>query len=396
VFACAFLLRAQESETVEQLAESIRSELALKQHTDKQIAAYVKRVHLTEQLPAKVIEDLEAQGAGPKTVEALKALRQQTESLKAPTHDATYSPETAPEAETPSQPAAPHIVHSAPIPPPDSVKQAEILDAITNYARNYTANLPNFVCVEVMRQYGMTQKMDDFRTIGTVYAKVSRHEGQDFYQVYSQNGQYKETSIEKIAGPYSRGDFGTMMSQIFAPDVDAHLTWARWATLRTRRMAVFSYEMDVTHSGFSISDEVRTVRAGSEGLVYADPNTGEIYRVTQNGIQIPADFSVRDTNEILDYDDVEIEQQRYLLPTSARVIMTSDRGKVKLALEFRAYRKFGTQSDITYGDVVDAEKAAPMPETQEQPASAPAQPAKPTASSNNPLGLPTPPPPPPQ
>jgi hypothetical protein len=47
---CAAVLFAQEATqmNVEQLAEFLRSELALKQHTDKQIAAYVRKIQLTE------------------------------------------------------------------------------------------------------------------------------------------------------------------------------------------------------------------------------------------------------------------------------------------------------------------------------------------------------------
>ena len=67
---------------VDQLAQFLRSELALKQQTDKQIAAYMKKeIHLNEKLTDKTIEDLEAQGAGPRTVEALQALRDQTPIL---------------------------------------------------------------------------------------------------------------------------------------------------------------------------------------------------------------------------------------------------------------------------------------------------------------------------
>ncbi len=396
------LLQAQsETMTVEQLADMVRSELALKQHTDKQIAAFLKNVHLTEQLPEKTIEDLEAQGAGPKVIDALKKLREESTPLKPPSHDATYSPETAPEPPAPT-PGAVHMVNSAPIPPPDSVKQAAIIDAARDYAENYTAKLPNFVCVEVMRRSVARVNGDDYRSLPTVLAKLSYVDGREDYHVYSEGNKFVDTSMEHIAGPYSRGDFGTILHQLFSADGQADINWDHWATLRGRRMAVFNYSMETAHSGLTISDDVRMVHAGAKGLFYADPNDGTIYRITQTAFDIPSDFSVRSATEMLDYDYQDISGHPFLVPLRAQVAMASDRGKVKLAIEFRSYRRFDTNSDIIYGDIQNAEKSAPLPasQTEEQPAQQPAaqqqQPAAQQQPENHPFGLPTAPPPPPQ
>src|SRR5436305_11059442 len=89
--ACVLALEGQMQMNVQQLADFVRSELALKQHTDKQLAAYLKKMQLTEKLTDKTITDLEAQGAGPRTVQALQELRDRTASLKPPTQDPTYS-----------------------------------------------------------------------------------------------------------------------------------------------------------------------------------------------------------------------------------------------------------------------------------------------------------------
>ena len=62
VLGVATFLFAQEQMNVQQLADFIRSEIALNHHTDKQIAAYVKKLHLTERLTDKTILDLQAQG----------------------------------------------------------------------------------------------------------------------------------------------------------------------------------------------------------------------------------------------------------------------------------------------------------------------------------------------
>src|SRR5882757_7643731 len=213
----ALLLQAQLQMNLQQLADFLRSELALRQHTDKQIAASVKKLQLTEKLTDKTILDLEAQGAGPKTIEALHALRDQTANFKPPTHDATSSPATAPDQALPTGPATVTLSTKAPpIPPPDSVRQQQILDAMKDYALNYTQNLPNFVCVQVTRQFVDPNAGDHYRSLGTILARVSYNEGREKYNVYSVRGRLVDTQMEGVTGggAVSTGEFGSLMREI--------------------------------------------------------------------------------------------------------------------------------------------------------------------------------------
>lgn len=414
----AVFAQAQMQMNVDQLVQFVRSEMALKQHTDRQVAAYLKKIQLTEKLTDKTILDLETQGpAWPKTIQALQELRDQTANLKTPTHDATYSPATAPDNPVATgAPVASLQSQAPPIPPPDSVRQQQILGMMKEYALNYTQNLPNFICVQVTRRYVDPYKSDHFRSIGTVLAKVSYNEGRENYRVYSVNGQFQETDMEHVqagGGAISSGEFGSLMREIFEPASEAEFGWDHWATLRGRRMAVFNYFIDSGHSKYSISysagpgDEQRIITA-YKGLIYADENTGEIDRIKFIAENIPRSFPVSEATEILDYDLVEISGQKYVCPLAAKLYMTAGREKSRNEIEFRDYRKFGTESTIEYGK----EAPPPLPEsqTQEQPATfsttgtAPAEtpqqapkPAGTTAATgnSNPWALPTPPPPPP-
>ena len=150
------------------------------------------------------------------------------------------------------------------------------------------------------------------------------------------------------------------------------------------------------HSSYSISygssaaDEQRIITA-YKGRIYADEYTGEITRIEFVAVDIPRSFPVRETTEILDYDQVDISGKPYIVPLVAQLYISDGRQKSKNRIEFRDYRKFGTESTITY----DTKAPAPLPasETEEQPATPP--PAKPNAasSSSNPFALPVPPPP---
>ena len=422
VVSFALALQAQMQMNVQQLADFVRSEIALGQHSDKQIAAYVKKLELTEKLTDKTIVDLQAQGAGPKTVAALQELRDKTASMKTPTRDATYSPATTPDNTLTQGPGTVTLSAKAPpIPPPDSVRQQKILDAMRQYALSYTDNLPNFICVQVTRQYVDPYGGDHYRSIGNILAKLSYNEGHEKYNVYSVNGQYVDTSMEglpttRAGGAISTGEFGSLMREIFEPRSQAEFGWEKWATLRGRRMAVFNYLIDSGHSNYSITyeagrpDEQRIITA-YKGLIYADENTGEIDRITFIAVDIPNSFPVNKATEVLDYDTVDINGQPYVCPLVAKLYMQAQHQTSKNEIEFRNYRKFGTTSDIKYD--VDPNALPPLPpsKTEEQPAtpsspkttnpapttkSQPAKPAEQKGLGSNPWTLPTPPPPPPQ
>jgi hypothetical protein len=404
LFSCLLALQAQMQMNVQQLADFVRSELALKQHTDKQLAAYLKKVQLTEKLTDKTIIDLEAQGAGPRTIESLQELKDHTASLKSPNHDPTYSPTTAPDA-TPGGQNSVTLRPKQTIPPPDSVRQQQILDEIKQYALTYTENLPNFICLQVTRRFVDLNLSDHYRLIDTVNAQLSYTEGKENYRLVSINNHYTNTSMEQLGGAVSVGEFGSLMKGIFDSKSEAEFGWDHWGTLRGKRMAAFNYFIDSGHSTYSIEyqREQRIITA-YRGLIYADPDTGAIFRITFVAVDIPSSFPVKEAAETLDYDDVDISGQPYICPLKADLRMRAGRERTKNEIEFRLYRRFGTESNIVY----DAQAPAPLSDTQtqEQPASAspPAPaPTKAAASSkakststSDPWTLPTPPPPPPQ
>ncbi len=399
VLGVATILFAQEEMNVQQLTDFIRSEMALHHGSDKQLAAYVKKIRLTERLTDKTILDLEAQGAGPKTVQALQELRDQTASMKPPTHDATYSPATAPDNTlTAGQASASLGAKAPPIPPPDSITQQKILGMMKEYAMQYTQNLPNFICTEATRQYVDPNGGDAYRSLGVLLSRISYHGGEEENRIYSVNGKLQDLDMRSAklrgGGAVSTGEFGSMMRAIFEPSSEAEFGWDHWATLRTRRMAVFNYFIDSGHSQYSITygssegDEQRIITAYS-GLIYADPNTGEIERIKFVAKDIPRSFPVTSAEETLDYDETKISGSPYIVPLVAQLYMTAGREKSKNEIQFGNYRKFETGSTIFYGDSkITSEAPAPLPasKTEERPAE----------ESKNPFALPTlaPPPPP--
>src|SRR5215510_9662620 len=79
----AWALSAQTRLTVDQLVKFVQSSIQLK-HPDKQVAAYLLKLKLSERLDARTIEELQGMGAGPSSMEALRKLVEISASLPAP------------------------------------------------------------------------------------------------------------------------------------------------------------------------------------------------------------------------------------------------------------------------------------------------------------------------
>ncbi len=410
-------LTAQTQMNVSQLVDFIRSTVALHQQSDKQVANYLRKdVTLSERLTDKTINDLAAQGAGEKTVEALRLLRDRSASLR-PTDsaDLTHSLATAPDNTLKAGPATASIgVKAAQPPPPNSVQQQQILDSMRQYAMSYTSGLPNYVCVRVDRRFVDPRGNDSYQSVGTLLSKVTYHNGEENYKVYSDSGRIVDPELGGIGGgggARSSGEFAGMLRSIFDPKSDAEFGWDHWAAIRGRTMAVFNYFIDSGHSSFHIDygngpGDDQTIITAYKGLVYADANTGEVDRITFNAVNIPSSFPVRTATDVIDYDLVDIGGDKSVLPIRALLNMsTSLHQSSRNEIEFRNYHEYGAQSVIKYDTDPNAPPPPPMSknQTEEQPVTAapeikPKTPGqqKPAPDSKSPWTLPTPPPPPPQ
>jgi hypothetical protein len=331
-------IQAQTRMTVEQLRSFVSSSQRLG-HSDKQVADYLKKVRLSERLEPGVVEDMQADGTGPRTSEALRELSEKSRSLPVP------------------PPPVPKPVVQA-IPPPSSAEQGRVLDQVTEYARDYTRKLPNFICTQVTRRYVDPAGMEFWQRQDVITAKLSFFEQKEDYKVVLVNNRYMDTTMDRIGGSTSTGEFGSMLKEVFAPETQASFDWDRWATLRGRRMHVFSYRVAQTKSNWSIVYErQQAIKPAYSGLVYVDRDTLAVMRLTLQAENIPPTFPIQTANTTLDYDFVDIAGSQYVLPLKATMRMRSGKLLVKNEVEFRAYNRFGAEAVITF-------EPDPIPEDQ--------------------------------
>jgi len=336
----------QRQMSVSDLITFIKSSIQM-HNDDRAVASTVKRLKLTNRLDAGTVEDLQGLGAGPQTLAALRELI----------------------AASVSQPIAAPIAPPAPapvIPPPSPSELKAILAEITERALDYSKSLPNFICAQVTTRSFDPSGTESWHQQDKIQEQLSYVEGKEDYKVVLVNNlPVANMKHEQLGGITSSGEFGTTLYKIFAPETETQFDWERWATLRGKRMYVFSFRVAQPNSDYSIYHQPsgRTIVAGYHGLIYADAVTKQIMRIKMDCDGLEA-FPINQVSLTMDYAPTKISEQTFVLPMAAEVRSREGRTLAKNVMQFSLYRKFGADATITF----DTPDAIPEDQLREQPA----------------------------
>ncbi len=345
--------------TVEQLEKFVRSAVQLHQN-DREVAAYIKRIKLSNKLPNSAVEEMAGYGTPPRVMDAVRALRDASATLPEP----PAPKETATQVRFQATP---------PPPPPDSVEQAKVLDATREYARDYVKKLPNFICAQITRRYYDPTGREDFRLADKINEQLTFFEQKESYKVSSINDRFVTVSHDQLDGASSSGEFGSMLKEIFDPKTETQFEWERWTTLRGRRMHVFGFKVLQSRSQYNIIyRRTQRLTPGYHGSIYVDKENGAVMRIRFECDNIPPDFPIQQVSLDLNYGFEKLSDVEFVLPLKAELRSREGKFMVKNEVEFRLYRMFGSESTIKF-DTIE-----PLPDdaTKEQPATS-APPVKP-------------------
>jgi hypothetical protein len=333
----AFLALAQMSMTVQQVQGFVRSSAEQKLQ-DRMVAEYLHKVRMAEKLRD---EDIEAvlSAAGPRTVDALKELRDASAHLAAPAAAATAVSANGGFKQPPA---------------PPETKQREIIEAAREYALNYTKSLPDFVCAQITERYRDPSGKEAWRKGDVIKTKLSYNGKQEKYDIVLINEQsVMGKTMESLGGTTSTGEFATMLRYIFEPISQAAFHWNRLATWHGHVSFVFDYAVDREHSSWGITDtgSKRTVTPGYKGIIYIDKTTGQILRFTAEAVDIPTDFPIQVAKETLTYDYADLSGTKFLLPSESEIRLDRGRDMSKNVVKFTSYRKFSADAVISFDEV---------------------------------------------
>ncbi len=316
-------------------------------------AEYVKMLYALEKNPGKkdeVVEAIRKRGIGFELTDGLRGL---TRSKGKNDSDLQRTLEEA--ARRKENPTAAKL--------PSEKESAEILAKSREETLAAIEEMPDFVVKQQIARSAAYAGTNNFRNLDRLVVAVSyRVSGQEEYKVLSRNGilennPNQKQSYEEVGGTSSTGEFVTVLAKIFKPESETKFEVTDTDTIRTRRALVFDYSIErdkakqvIVASG-AVDD---TAITGMKGRIWIDRENARVLRVESSATEIPADFVIRAANRTIDYDWVDINKEKYLLPTVSDVRLTSRENRqmyeTRNVIRFKEYQKYGAEVKISDDD----------------------------------------------
>lgn len=269
--------------------------------------------------------------------------------------------ESGPPAET-AKSEAPNSEHpspagdmpSAPRSSPRLNTDEAILADARSAAASFSADLPNFLAEQVTTRYFSNTFPAQWQTLDVVTAEVSSVGGKEEYRDIKINGSPAVRPVEQT-GTWTTGEFASTLEDVLSTATNA--TFKRRGQDRIAGRDAFVYDLKVAQANSHwtlVAPDQRQFSPAYEGAIWIDRETRRVLRLEQRTDALPRDFPVKRAEAILSYAYVQIEQRTYLMPVASDNLgcMSGSGACRRNLVEFRDYRKFTTDSVVTFGKFV--------------------------------------------
>lgn len=252
--------------------------------------------------------------------------------------------------------------------PPPSVSSS-ILEKTTANTLALLDDMPDFVVKQVITRSEAYAGTGNWRPYDNLIIAVSfSSEKGEQYKVLSKNGAPVDSdtsnSYSGLDGATSGGEFVEDLTKIFKSDSKTKFEVESTDVLRGRPAVVYNYQIELAnnkHGGVGLKGPIyRSSPAGEKGRIWIDKDNFRVLRIEYQLIDIEPNFPVKAVTKFIDYDQVEIAGEKYLLPVLSDfrgvVESTGKRFESRNVIRFKNYQKFGSEVKVLDDDV------EPMPE----------------------------------
>ncbi|MES1258605.1 MAG: hypothetical protein ABUS51_09245, partial [Acidobacteriota bacterium] len=216
-------------------------------------------------------------------------------------------------------------------------------------AASFTSELPNFLVQQTTTRYTGSRYIDTWRAMDVVTADVASQDGKEDYRNIRVNG--RPTTRPEDSGSWSTGEFQITLEDILSPMTSATFRRTGEDRIAGRPTYVYSLTVEQPRSHWVlVAQSGRKYSPAYKGSIWIDKETGRTLRIEQQAVGLPRDFAYDKAESALEYGFVAIEGQKYLLPIQSvnMACMTGTAGCSRNVLEFRNYRKFSSDTSITF------------------------------------------------
>jgi len=228
---------------------------------------------------------------------------------------------------------------------------AEIIQEAREVAAQFTAELPDFMAKQITTRYftqtwpARWQKLDD------VTADVAHVDGKEEYKNIRVNGAPVNQPPEH-SGSWSTGEFSTTLEDILSMPTNAKFRRRGDDRIAGRPAVIFDLTVAQPNSHWTlVSPDGRRHNAAYEGAIWIDKETRRVVRIEMRTVDMPFDFPLLKAESNLTYAYAKIDGKPFLLPEGSENLgcWRGSGSCTRNTIEFKDYRKFTTESTVTFG-----------------------------------------------
>ncbi|MGB6941162.1 MAG: hypothetical protein WBE37_02045 [Bryobacteraceae bacterium] len=227
-----------------------------------------------------------------------------------------------------------------------------VIDQAREAAFSFTETLPNYVVKQYTTRYAAQVargSQTSWQALDHVTADVIEEDGNEKYKNILVNGQPPRVDIEKT-GSWSRGEFSSLQLDVLSPGTDARFHGKQSTTIVNRAAFLYDFSVEQPNSHWHIEAEGQSDQPAYTGSIWIDKETHRVLRIELSAENLPRTFPLDTVESAVDYDYVVIGEGKYLLPVHSEALSCAHgaSGCTRNVIEFRNYKKFTSDSNITF------------------------------------------------
>ncbi len=230
----------------------------------------------------------------------------------------------------------------------------EVIDRARAAAFSFSETLPNYVVKQFTTRYATGAARGgktSWQVLDTVTADVIDENGTEKYKNILVNGKPPKTNLED-SGSWSSGEFSSLLLDVMSPSTEADFHGKRATTIVSRSAFRYDFSVAQANSHWKVESGGQSYMPAYTGSIWIDKESSRVLRIEMSAQGMPRGFPLDTVESAIDYDFVLIGEGKFLLPVSSEVLNcgrgTSECGRN--VIEFRNYRKFSSETSITFDD----------------------------------------------
>jgi hypothetical protein len=222
-------------------------------------------------------------------------------------------------------------------------------------------SLPDYLCLETTERLRASRANEKPHPLDTVELEVAHVGDKEMYSWPGRN-MFAAADLAKAlpGGLVGTGGYASQMIGVLL----GHTTQFRFAgpqNLGPRATVRWDFTQPKDGGAWVVAAGRRSAQVGSEGSIWADPETLLLVRLQARATEFPARFPIKSAARTIDYALVRIGARDVLLPGAVEDVVEEAGGALNInRSRFGACREYSATSELTFGEA-PAQPAAAQP-----------------------------------